>query len=76
MDRWHRFGRMSLTRLLLPQSDPQQGPVIPGPIPAVRDPMKAPIFGLSTTPITDTKSELLKEIERAQLAILYRPGVK
>lgn len=34
--------------------------------------MKPPVFGLSTTPITDIKSELRTEIERNLLAILYR----
>ncbi len=34
--------------------------------------MKPPIFGLSTTPIADIKSELVKQIERDQLALVYK----
>jgi hypothetical protein len=36
--------------------------------------MRAPMFGLSTTPIIDIKSELRLQIERDLLALLYRPG--
>jgi hypothetical protein len=34
--------------------------------------MRAPIFGLSTTPVADTKSELRLQLERALLALFYR----
>jgi hypothetical protein len=34
--------------------------------------MRAPIFGLSTTPIMDIKSELRLQIERDMLALVYR----
>jgi hypothetical protein len=34
--------------------------------------MRAPVFGLSTTPITDIKSELRLQIERDMLALVYR----
>jgi hypothetical protein len=34
--------------------------------------MRAPIFGLSTTPIADIKSELRQQIERDMLALIYR----
>ncbi len=33
---------------------------------------KLPIFGLSSTPIADIKSELRLEIERNQLTLVYR----
>lgn len=36
------------------------------------DTMRAPMFGLSTTPISDIKSELRLQIERDLLALLYR----
>ncbi len=35
---------------------------------------KLPIFGLSTTPITDIKSELRQEIERNLMTLVYREG--
>jgi hypothetical protein len=38
--------------------------------------LRPPIVGLSTTPITDIRSELQAEIERSMLAILYRAGAK
>jgi hypothetical protein len=34
--------------------------------------MRAPIFGLSTTPVMDIKSELRLQLERDMLALLYR----
>ena len=34
--------------------------------------MRAPIFGLSTTPVMDIKSELRQQIERDLLALVYR----
>jgi hypothetical protein len=34
--------------------------------------MRAPIFGLSTTPVMDIKSELRQQIERDMLALIYR----
>ena len=34
--------------------------------------MRAPAFGLSTTPITDIKSELRLQIERDLLGLVYR----
>lgn len=34
--------------------------------------MRAPIFGLSTTPVMDIKSELRKQIERDLLALYLR----
>ena len=34
--------------------------------------MRAPIFGLSTTPVTDIKSELRLQLERDLLALLNR----
>ena len=34
--------------------------------------MRAPIFGLSTTPVADIKSELRLQIERDMLALVYR----
>jgi hypothetical protein len=34
--------------------------------------MRAPIFGLSTTPVADIKSELRLQLERDLLALLYR----
>ena len=34
--------------------------------------MPAPIFGLSTTPVGDVKSELRLQLERAMLALVYR----
>jgi hypothetical protein len=33
--------------------------------------MRAPIFGLSTTPVADLKSELRQQIERDMLALVY-----
>lgn len=36
--------------------------------------MRAPVFGLSTTPIMDIKSELRLQIEREMLALLNRSG--
>jgi hypothetical protein len=33
--------------------------------------MRAPIFGLSTTPVADIKSELRQQIERDMLALIY-----
>ncbi len=38
--------------------------------------MRAPVFGLSTTPVMDIKSELQQEIERNLLTLAYRRGVK
>jgi hypothetical protein len=35
-------------------------------------PMRAPIFGLSTTPITEIKSELRLQLERDLRALVYR----
>jgi hypothetical protein len=34
--------------------------------------MRPPIFGLSTTPVSDIKSELRLQIERDLLALIYR----
>jgi len=34
--------------------------------------MRAPIFGLSTTPVADIKSELRIQLERDLLALVYR----
>ena len=34
--------------------------------------MRAPSFGLSTTRVTDVKSELRLQLERALLALVYR----
>jgi hypothetical protein len=34
--------------------------------------MRAPIFGLSTTPALEVKSELRLQIERDLLALVYR----
>lgn len=34
--------------------------------------MRTPIFGLSTTPVLDTKSELRQQLERDLLALVYR----
>ena len=34
--------------------------------------MRAPIFGLGTTPVMDIKSELRQQIERDLLALVYR----
>jgi hypothetical protein len=34
--------------------------------------MRAPIFGLSTTPVMDIKSELRLQLERDMLALVYR----
>jgi hypothetical protein len=34
--------------------------------------MRVPIFGLSTTPVTDIKSELRLQLERDLLALIYR----
>jgi hypothetical protein len=34
--------------------------------------MRAPIFGLSTTPVVEVKSELRLQIERDLLALVYR----
>ena len=34
--------------------------------------MRAPIFGLSTTPVMDIQSELRRQIERDLLALVYR----
>jgi hypothetical protein len=34
--------------------------------------MQAPIFGLSTMPVVDAKSELRLQIERSLLALVYR----
>ena len=34
--------------------------------------MRAPSFGLCTTPVTDVKSELRLQLERALLALVYR----
>ena len=36
------------------------------------DTMRAPIFGLSTTPIADMKSEVRLQIERDLLALFYQ----
>ena len=36
--------------------------------------MSKPIFGLSTTPVMDIKSELREQLERDLLALVYRPG--
>jgi hypothetical protein len=36
------------------------------------DSMRAPIFGLSTAPVADIKSELRQQIERDMLALVYR----
>lgn len=35
-------------------------------------PMRAPIFGLSTTPVMDIKSELRLQLERDMLDLVYR----
>ena len=34
--------------------------------------MRTPIFGLSTTPVADIKSELRQQLERDLLALVYR----
>jgi hypothetical protein len=34
--------------------------------------MRAPAFGLSTTPVTDIKSALRLQLERDLLALVYR----
>ncbi len=34
--------------------------------------MRAPIFGLSTTPVMDVKSDLREQIERDLLTLVYR----
>ena len=34
--------------------------------------MRTPIFGLSTTPVMDIKSELRQQLERDLLALVYR----
>lgn len=34
--------------------------------------MRKPIFGLSTTPVMDIKSELREQLERDLLALVYR----
>ena len=34
--------------------------------------MRAPTFGLSTTPVMDIRSELRLQIERDMLALVYR----
>jgi hypothetical protein len=34
--------------------------------------MRAPTFGLSTTPVMDFKSELRLQLERDMLALVYR----
>jgi hypothetical protein len=34
--------------------------------------MRAPIFGLSTTPVMDVKTELRLQLERDMLALVYR----
>ena len=34
--------------------------------------MRAPIFGLSTMPVAEIKSELRAQLERDLLALLYR----
>jgi hypothetical protein len=34
--------------------------------------MRAPIFGLSTTPVLDVKSVLRLQLERDMLALVYR----
>lgn len=36
--------------------------------------MRPPIFGLSTTPVTEIKSELRLQLERDLLALVYRPS--
>ena len=35
-------------------------------------PVRAPSFGLSTTPVMDVKSELRLQLERVMLALVYR----
>ncbi len=37
--------------------------------------MKAPIFGLSTCPVSETKTDLQREIDRVMLALVYRKGL-
>jgi hypothetical protein len=37
-----------------------------------RSQMRAPVFGLSTSPVMDIKSELRLQIERDMLALVYR----
>jgi hypothetical protein len=34
--------------------------------------VRAPSFGLSTTPVMDIKSELRRQLERDMLALVYR----
>ncbi len=34
--------------------------------------MRAPSFGLSTTPVVDVKSELRLQLERDMVALVYR----
>jgi hypothetical protein len=34
--------------------------------------MRAPVFGLSTTPVAEIKSELRLQLERDLLALVYR----
>ncbi len=38
--------------------------------------MRLPIFGLSTTPITDIRSELEREIAHNLLLLVYREDAK
>jgi hypothetical protein len=35
--------------------------------------MRAPVFGISTTPVAEIKSELRLQLERDLLALVYRP---
>ena len=44
-----------------------------GPVPLEKVIMSTPIFGLSTTPVMDIKSEVRLQIERDLLALLSRP---
>lgn len=38
--------------------------------------MRPPIFGLSSTPVMDVKTELQKEIDRVMLTLIYKEGAK
>lgn len=38
--------------------------------------MRAPIFGLSTTPVAEIKTDLQKEIDRIMMRVLYNGNVK
>ena len=60
------LGRAAYTRM--------KGPVVGLDVPVWRrrSPMRAPVFGLSTTPVAEIKSELRLQLERDLLALVYR----